>query len=161
MEDFEEDRWRVAGSLEAECCAGVLICKLGFVERWRVGATRPSVLLDDERATEGWDFGEGSAWDDKWRAGEDIEARRIDGVMKLVTPATLSFSGGGFGEGVADSLRRKVTLLSIFIFSFSCGSSLAFPFPFAVKVANSSTGGRAFFERVAVLMLCSSDDLKR
>ena len=30
--------------------------------------------------------GEGDAWDERWRAGEDIEASLSEGVTKLVNP---------------------------------------------------------------------------
>lgn len=116
-----------------------------------------SVVEDEEAGTAGRDFGEGKGWDERCNAGEDIVAWRMDGVMKLVKPATLpvfSFGGGG-GE---DSRLRKVTRRSIPILS----SVFSFSFPFAVNVANSSTaGGGTFFERVAVRMLCSRDDLNR
>jgi hypothetical protein len=91
-------------------------------------------------------------------------AWRIEGVIKLVKPATrpIAFSFGG-GE---DSRLPKATRRSIPIFSSLGGSSgLSFSLPLflavAVSVANSSAGGGALFERVAVRILCSSDDLNR
>jgi hypothetical protein len=87
-------------------------------------------------------------------------AWRKEGVMKLVKPATrplsVAFSfGGGDGSRLRKATRRSMPILG--------GVSFSFPLSLAVgvNVANSSAGGGAFFERVAVRILCSSDDLNR
>lgn len=47
------------------------------------GETRIDVVDEDDTGTADCDFGEGMAWDDKCKAGEDIVACRNDGVTKL------------------------------------------------------------------------------
>lgn len=169
--------WRVGelegGLLESGDGLGVSLevgWRLTRRDRARVGETRWSVLDADDALTAGCDVGDGKACDERCRAGDDIEASRIDGVMKLVFPATLSFprrpsSLPGAAAGNSRSLFRNVTLRNIFSrsLSFEAASSVAcvsFSFPFfvfAVIVAKSSTGGAgSFFDRVAVRILCSS-----
>lgn len=130
------------------------------------------MLKDDDALTAGCDVGDGSAWEDRCNAGDDIDAWRIDGVMKLVCPPTRSLpllDSSYNGAGVEDSRSplRKVTRRNIFSRSFSLAApssrgwvSFSFPFfVFPVIVANSSTGGvGSFFDRVAVLRLCSREE---
>ena len=101
--------------------------------------------------TAGRDFG---GWD---KAGEDTVAWRMEGVMKLVKPATL-FLTVSFRVGDGSCLR-KATRRSMLVGSGG-GSDLSFSLPLflavVVKVANSSAG--TFLERVAVR---ASDDLNR
>ena len=96
--------------------------------------------------------------------------------MKLVCPATLSFSlldssREGRGAGTSRSPLRKVTLRNILRRSFSFGAAgssvewVSFSLPFfllPVIVANSSTGGAgSFLDRVAVRKLCSREERNR
>lgn len=48
--------------------------------RSRVGDTR-AAALEEEAGTEGCDFGDGRACDDRWRAGEDKDAPLSDGAV--------------------------------------------------------------------------------
>lgn len=119
-------------------------------------------MLDaDDALTADCDVGDGSAWEERWSAGDDMEAKRMDGVMKLVCPATRLDSSW---TGESRSPFRNVTLRNIFMRSFwlSSRACVSFSFPFfvlSVLLANSSTGGAgSFFDRVAVRKLCSRDE---
>jgi len=120
-----------------------------------------SIVEDEEAGTAGRDLGDGKGWEERCKAGEDMVAWRIEGVMKLVKPATLPLSVA-FSFGVGDDSRlRKATRRSIPIFSSGFSFSLPLSLAVVVRVANSSAGSGTFFERVAVRILCSSDDLNR
>lgn len=142
----------------------------------RAGETRAGLVDEDEAGIAGCDLGDGRACEERWRAGDDTDPWRSDGVIKLVNPARrtlleVSSATGGMGEGagVTDSLppRRKLTLdsslLSTPCLSLSfCKSSLSFPLPvLGVIVAKSSTGGVCFLDLVAVRMLCSREERRR
>jgi hypothetical protein len=117
-----------------------------------------SIVEDEEAGTAGRDLGDGKGWEERCKAGEDMVAWRIEGLVKPATrPLSVAIS---FGVG-DDSRLRKVTRRSMPI--FSSGFSFSLPLSLAVvfKVANSSVGSGTFFERVAVRILCSSDDLNR
>ncbi len=142
----------------------------------RDGETWVGLVDDDEAGITSWDLGDGRACEERWRAGDDMDPWRSDGVTKLANPArrtlwVVSSAAGGMGEGagVTDSLppRRKLTLdsnlLSMPCFSLSfCGSSLSFPLlVLGVIVAKSSTGGACFLDLVAVRILCSREERRR
>jgi hypothetical protein len=57
-----------------------------------VGETRIEVLELDEAGTAGCDFGDGIACEAKCSAGEDMDACRKPGVIKLVEPPARTFS---------------------------------------------------------------------
>lgn len=118
-----------------------------------VGDAGASTGVFDDRGTVGRERGD--ACEERWTAGEDMEACRIEGVRKLVNPAIRTFStttlldasssfvpssggpevvfdaAGGTGDGVEESLRlrRNVTLDSSSLnidFSFSFSFSFSF-----------------------------------
>lgn len=138
--------------------------------RCRAGVISASAPEDDDAGTTDCDFGDGNACEDKCKAGDDLDARRIDGVIKLVKPACLTFSSvsttGVVDEGVRASrpVRRNVTLF-INIFGISLGFvSFSLPlFDLGETFADTSTGsdGGSFFDRVAVRKLCSKVKRRR
>lgn len=73
-------------------------------------------------------------------------AWRIEGVVK--PSVAFSFDASRLPKAT----RRSMPILS---------SGLSFSLPLVVNAANSSAGSGTFLERVAVRMLCSSDDLNR
>jgi len=132
--------------------------------RCRAGVTGASVPEDDDAGTTDCDLGDGNnACGDKCKAGDDLDAWRIDGVIKLVKPACLTFSlastPGVVDEGVRESrpVWRNVTLFNIFGISLGFVSFSLPLFALAETFADTSTGsgGGSFFDRVAVRKLCS------
>jgi hypothetical protein len=134
------------------------------------GETRTEVVDEDDAGTAGCNFGEGMAWDDKCKAGEDVEACRNEGGMKPVKstlalscififfpPPSFVFPIFGIGDGdcVTDSfLDRNLIFDSILLSTLDLPPSLctlgtsslreAFSFSFSVFaliVAKSSAGG--------------------
>ena len=123
-------------------------CAEDLLVRSRGGDTRAATLEEDaEGSAKGW-VKEEIGWAERWRAGEDMEAWRREGVKKLVWPATrtlslgrslwlcgrggstsslsLSLSGGGTGTGgtgtgeeTSLAGRRNETLDSIRDLAFS------------------------------------------
>lgn len=45
------------------------------------------MLEDDDAGKADWDCGEGKGWEERWMAGEDMDACLSEGVKKLVKPA--------------------------------------------------------------------------
>lgn len=84
-----DDGWRDnKGSLglAGEPCleTGTLISgnwRWTFLVLCRVGEMRTSVLEEEEPGVADCDFGDGRAWDDVCKAGDDIDANRNDGVI--------------------------------------------------------------------------------
>lgn len=137
--------------------------------RCLAGVTSASTAEDDDAGTIDCDFGDGNAWEDKCKAGDDLDAWRIDGVIKLVKPACLTFppasTTGVVDEGVRESrtARRNVTLFNIFGISLGFVSFSLPLFALAETFADRSTdgGGGSFFDRVAVRKLCSKVTRRR
>jgi hypothetical protein len=137
--------------------------------RCPAGVTNVSGPEDDDAGTPDCDFGDGNACEDKCKAGDDLDAWRIDGVMKLVKPACLTFlpasTTGVLDEGVRESrpARRNVTLFNIFGISLGFVSFSLPLFALAETLADTSTGGGggSFFDRVAVRKLCSKVKRRR
>ena len=72
--------------LTAGCAADLLV-------RSRGGDTRAATLEEDaEGSAKGWVKGEEIDCAERWRAGDDMEAWRKEGVKKLVWPATRTLS---------------------------------------------------------------------
>ena len=87
-----DDGWRdnkgslgVAGASDELCLeTGTLISgnwRWTFLVLCRVGEMRASVLEEEEPGIADCDFGDGRAWDDVCKAGDDIDACRNDGVI--------------------------------------------------------------------------------
>ena len=62
-------------------------CRLTLRALGRVGDARTSAFDELDARAAGWDLGDGRAWDERCKAGDDMDAWRSDGVMKLVLPA--------------------------------------------------------------------------
>lgn len=77
-----------AGALTSLFCG----CKLALLDLSREGDTRAALKLEEEAGTADCDFGEGNAWDERCRAGDDIDPWRKEGVMKLDKPALRTLS---------------------------------------------------------------------
>lgn len=144
-------------------------CRLDRFDLSRVGDTRATLLLEEEAGMEGRDLGEGRAWDERCRAGEDIEPLRKEGAYCAWFRDTAD-SGTGDSESRPD--RRKLTLDSSLrsippcFFSFVLSSKRARSFPvvlvLGVTVPKSSARGAGVLrDRVAERMLCSRLDLMR
>lgn len=137
--------------------------------RCRAGVASASAPEDDDAGTTDCDLGDGNAWEDKCKAGDDLDAWRIDGVTKLVKPACLTFSPapttGVVDEDVRESrpTRRNVTLFNIFGISLGFVSFSLPLFALVETFADTSTGsgGGSFFDRVAVRKPCSKLERRR
>lgn len=74
--------------LKSGCCG----CEVFLLDLSRFGETKISTTEEEETGIAGRELGEGKAGEDKCKVGDDIEAWRMEGVIKLVNPAARTLS---------------------------------------------------------------------